>query len=432
MTTQQTEIGCFPAEWRVPSFGDVFDIQQGKQVSKSNREGGNQKPFLRTANVFWGALDLADIDYMHFSDADETRLALKPRDLLVCEGGAIGRTAIWQEELEGCFYQNHLHRLRAKEDSDVIPEFAQYWLWYGFEFAKVYGGHGNVTTIPNLSQSRLKQMLLPLPEGSEQRQIARVLTTVQRAIEQQQAIIATTRELKRGLMHKLFTEGLRGEAQKPTEVGLVPKSWEVKRIGEVATLKSGGTPSRTNEAFWKDGTIPWVKTSEVDYCVINDIEEKITQAGLDGSSAKIFPAGTLLMAMYGQGITRGKVGILGVDAATNQACAAFFPKSAVRTGFLYQLFTFKYDYIRNLGHGANQKNLSADILKTVQIAYPEDTDEQDEIVTCLSALDDKLALAERKRGHLEDLFKTLLHQLMTAQLRVHDLDLDALGVPALD
>ncbi|MDT3669649.1 MAG: restriction endonuclease subunit S [Aromatoleum sp.] len=284
----------------------------------------------------------------------------------------------------------------------------------------------------NRHYTLLREKKLPRPEPDEQRQIARVLATVQRAIEQQQAIIATTRELKRSLMHKLFTEGLRGEAQKQTEIGLVPESWAVKRIGEIATLKSGGTPSRTNEDYWKDGTIPWVKTGEVDYCVINDTEEKITQAGLDGSSAKIFPAGTLLMAMYGQGITRGKVGILGVDAVTNQACVAFFPKPEVRTGFLYQLFAFKYDYIRNLGHGANQKNLSADILKTVQIAYPEDADQQDEVVASLSALDEKLILAERKRSHYTDLFKTLLHQLMTAQIRVHDLDLDALGVPALE
>lgn len=283
-----------------------------------------------------------------------------------------------------------------------------------------------------LGKDVLLATAIPIPKPEEQRQIARVLATVQRAVEQQQAIIATTRELKRSLMHKLFTEGLRGEAQKPTEIGLVPESWIVKRIGAIATLKSGGTPSRTNESFWKDGTIPWVKTGEVDYCVINDTEEKITQAGLEGSSAKIFPAGTLLMAMYGQGITRGKVGVLGVDAATNQACVAFFPNDEVRTGFLYQLFTFKYDYIRSLGHGANQKNLSADILKTVQIAFPRDTNEQDEIVASLSTLDDKLSLAERKRAYYAELFKTLLHQLMTAQVRVHDLDLDALGVPGLD
>lgn len=321
--------------------------------------------------------------------------------------------------------------LQAIPEQGVIEYLYSLLLHPGLR-ASLAGKMEGSTGRQRLGKEVLLSTPVPMPPPDEQSQIARVLATVQRAIEQQQAIIATTRELKRSLMHKLFTEGLRGEAQKPTEIGLVPESWEVKRIGEVATLKSGGTPSRSNESFWTDGTIPWVKTGEVDYCVINDTEEKITQAGLDGSSAKIFPAGTLLMAMYGQGITRGKVGILGVDAATNQACVAFFPKAEVRTGFLYQLFSFKYDYIRNLGHGANQKNLSADILKTVQIAYPKDTNEQDEIVSSLSALDDKLALAERKRSHFEDLFKTLLHQLMTAQLRVNDLDLDALGVPALD
>lgn len=321
--------------------------------------------------------------------------------------------------------------LQAIPDQGVIEYLYSVLLHPGLR-ASLAGKMEGSTGRQRLGKEVLLSTPIPMPTPDEQRQIARVLATVQRAIEQQQAIIATTRELKRSLMHKLFTEGLRGETQKPTEIGLVPESWEVKRIGEIATLKSGGTPSRSNESFWIGGTIPWVKTGEVDYCVINDTEEKITQEGLDGSSAKIFPAGTLLMAMYGQGITRGKVGILGVDAATNQACAAFFPKEEVRTGFLYQLFSFKYDYIRNLGHGANQKNLSADILKTVQIAYPKDTDEQDEIVSSLSALDDKLALAERKRSHFEDLFKTLLHQLMTAQLRVNDLDLDTLGVPALD
>ena len=321
--------------------------------------------------------------------------------------------------------------LQAIPDQGVIEYLYSVLLHPGLR-ASLAGKMEGSTGRQRLGKEVLLSTPIPMPTPDEQRKIARVLATVQRAIEQQQAIIATTRELKRSLMHKLFTEGLRGETQKPTEIGLVPKSWEVKRIGEIATLKSGGTPSRSNESFWIGGTIPWVKTGEVDYCVINDTEEKITQEGLDGSSAKIFPAGTLLMAMYGQGITRGKVGILGVDTATNQACAAFFPKEEVRTGLLYQLFSFKYDYIRNLGHGANQKNLSADILKTVQIAYPKDTDEQDEIVSSLSALDDKLALAERKRSHFEDLFKTLLHQLMTAQLRVNDLDLDTLGVPPLD
>jgi len=90
------------------------------------------------------------------------------------------------------------------------------------------------------------------------------------------------------------------------------------------------------------------------------------------------------MAMYSQGVTRGKVALLGVEAATNQACIAIFPKDVVHTKFLYYWFEYQYEYVRNLGHGANQKNLSAEILKGSLIAYPKDQDQQDTIVTSLT------------------------------------------------
>jgi hypothetical protein len=91
-----TEIGAFPGSWQVQRFDSLFAVQQGRQASKNNRVGDNQHPFLRTRNVFWGRLNLSDLDEMHFSEADESRLALEPGDMLVCEGGDIGRTAIWQ------------------------------------------------------------------------------------------------------------------------------------------------------------------------------------------------------------------------------------------------------------------------------------------------------------------------------------------------
>ena len=132
------------------------------------------------------------------------------------------------------------------------------------------------------------------------------------------------------------------------------------------------------------------------------------------------------MAMYGQGVTRGKVAMLGIEAATNQACVAFFPTNGLRSEFLYYFFEYKYEYIRNLGHGANQKNLSAEILKGMTIAYPQSVDEQDDIVEKLNSVNHKLALHGRRHAALSDLFRTLLHQLMTAQVRVNDLDLSVL------
>ena len=209
--------------------------------------------------------------------------------------------------------------------------------------------------------SRLR---IPLPPLPEQKKIAHILSTVQRAIEAQERLIHSTTELKKSLMHKLFTEGLRNEPKKQTEIGPVSESWEVTKIGVIAQLKSGGTPSRKNPAYWDGGDINWIKTGEIDYCKIVRTEEKITKSGLEDSSAKLFPAGTLLLAMYGQGVTRGKVAITGIEAATNQACAAIFPHAKVRTMYLYYFLEYNYDTIRNFAHGANQKNLSAELIKS--------------------------------------------------------------------
>ena len=235
---QQTEIGEFPSAWEIARVDSAFDIQQGKQVSSRNRAGEHQRPFLRTKNVFWNRLELADLDAMHFSEAEQSRLELRANDLLVCEGGSIGRTALWNNEVDGCLYQNHLHRLRSKGDK-ANPQFTVYWLWYAFDVAKLYFGRGNITTIPNLSQSKLVELPMAFPSLLEQKRIAHILSTVQRAIEAQERIIQTTTELKKALMHKLFTEGLRHEPQKQTEIGPIPASWEVVDLGDVINLFAG-------------------------------------------------------------------------------------------------------------------------------------------------------------------------------------------------
>jgi len=295
----------------------------------------------------------------------------------------LGKSAIARMD-----YSNLLHGMNLlllKANPRVLePEFLHFLFCYYRTkgvFIKICSRSVNQSSI---NQAKLKALEIPVPPLAEQRKIAAVLGLVQRAIEQQERLIALTTELKKALLHKLFTEGLRGEPQKQTEIGPVPESWEVRTVGDVCDLTSGGTPSRRKPEYWNNGRIPWVKTGEIDYCTINDTEEKITNAGLENSSAKIFAAGTLLMGMYSQGVTRGKVALLGVEAATNQACIAIFPKDVVHTKFLYYWFEYQYEYVRNLGHGANQKNLSAEILKGSLIAYPKDQDQQDTIVTSLT------------------------------------------------
>jgi type I restriction enzyme S subunit len=284
----------------------------------------------------------------------------------------------------------------------------------------------------SLLTSNIAGLEIPLPPLDEQRQIAAVLSAVQRAVERQERLIALTAELKKALMRKFFTEGTRGVPQKQTEIGPVPDTWTESRLGTIARFSSGGTPSRDIREYWAGGTIPWVKTTEINYSTISETEERITQAGLDNSSAKIFPVGTLLVAMYGQGRTRGRVGILGIAAATNQACAAIIPhcEEEVSTGFLYYFLEFHYENLRQRGHGANQTNLSMTLLKQFPVYYPKHR-EQQAIVGALRALDAKQVIHDRERAAFSALSRTLLHQLMTAQVRVHDLDLSALKEVAL-
>ena len=273
---------------------------------------------------------------------------------------------------------------------------------------------------------------IPIPPLPEQRKIAEVLGVVQRGIEQQERLLQLTAELKKTLLHQLFTQGLRGEPQKQTEIGPVPESWEVAKIGDVAKLQSGGTPARDASEYWQGGTIPWVKTGEIDYCVIWGTGERITPAGMANSAAKLFPEGTLLMAMYGQGVTRGRVAILGIEAATNQACAAITPRDEARVSsrFLYYFLEYQYENLRKLGHGANQRNMNAALIRGFPVSFPTPVD-QNKIISALSALDVKSAIHQRKHSAFSDLFRTLLHQLMTAQIRVHDLDLSVLGTIGL-
>lgn len=269
----------------------------------------------------------------------------------------------------------------------------------------------------------IKDWLMPLPPLAEQKKIAAVLWRIQQSIEVEIDLKRVSRELKSAVMKKLFTEGLNREPQKETEIGLVPASWEIKELREFVTIKSGGTPSREKLDYWNGGTIPWVKTGEVNYCVIEDTSEYITELGMKNSAAKVFPKGTLLMAMYGQGVTRAKVAILGLDATTNQACAAIFPDASVSSVFLYHFLEYQYEQIREMGHGANQKNLNTDIIKAIKCPVPQPL-EQAEIARYLDVLNSELIIREKKTDSLKDLFQSALAELMAGTIRVTDLDID--------
>ena len=116
---------------------------------------------------------------------------------------------------------------------------------------------------------------------------------------------------------------------------MIPKDWSLRHLGDIASVAAGGTPSRENSKYW-DGDIPWITTSQIDFNTINEAEQRITELGLKSSAAKLLMPGTLLLALYGQGKTRGKIGTLAIKATTNQACASIVVSSAVEVDPIFE------------------------------------------------------------------------------------------------
>jgi type I restriction enzyme S subunit len=191
-------------DWPLRPLGELFDISAGKTMSAAARAGTNKIPFLRTSNVFWDRLDLSSLDEMSVPQHELPEKLLEPGDLLVCEGGEIGRAAIWDGSVERITFQNHLHRLRPKRD-DVEPRFYVFFLQSAFTQLGIFEGAGNKTTIPNLSRNRLAALMVPHPLLEDQQYVVRVLDTVREAMALQEKRQDLLTELFSGSLFTLIT-----------------------------------------------------------------------------------------------------------------------------------------------------------------------------------------------------------------------------------
>ena len=208
IVSSSSDIGKIPSHWKIVRIAELFDIQQGKSLSPSAKAGVSPASFLRTANVLWGRIDISKLDQMDFTQGERAALSLQPGDLLVCEGGDIGRTAMWNGEVEHCYYQNHLHRLRAKNE-EIIPKFYMYWMDAAFNLFGFYTGQANRTTIPNLSKGRLLEFKVPLPPMQDQKRITNELTIIDEKIAAEESYLDSLNEFYLVTLESLLTGKIR-------------------------------------------------------------------------------------------------------------------------------------------------------------------------------------------------------------------------------
>jgi type I restriction enzyme S subunit len=427
MNNSDTFFDSLPEDWDIAKIGTAFDIKQGKSLSSRNQTGAYLKPFLRTSNVFWGRLDLAHLDEMDFSDDECKALTLEYDDLLVCEGGDIGRTAIWRNEKSDCYYQNHLHRLRVK-DKMIEPLFIMYWMHIALTQLGVYEGLANKTTIPNLSGSRLREFTIPVPEKKEQQKIAAILFKMQQASEIQEAIIEKTRELKKSTLHHVFTHGVLEEEVKETEVGPIPKSWEVARLGELTSvITKGSSPRWQGFEYCREG-VPFIRSQNVgDGKLLLDEIAYLPTSFNEKEKRSIIHTSDLLINLVGASIGRVAIANEKINGANmNQAVAIvrFRDNSLLSWFIMYYLLTTRGQEEINFNKKEIARaNISLSDINGFVIPKPSEK-EQRQIVQIFNIIDKKIEMHTAKKSALQDLFKTMLNKLMTGEIRVKDLDID--------
>ncbi len=201
----------------------------------------------------------------------------------------------------------------------------------------------------------------------------------------------------------------------------MPKGWDVRSLADIAQITSGGTPSRTKSEYWEHGTIPWIRTTEVQNCILNpdDTQEYISEIGLKNSSAKFVPAGTVLLAMIGQGKTRGQVALLKFEATTNQNCAAIIFNNDQEPEFHFNFLLSQYENIRGMSNSAGQSNLSGSLVKAIKVPVPP-LSEQKKIAKILSAWDKAITTTEQLLANSQQQKKALMQQLLTGKKRMLD------------
>ena len=216
--------------------------------------------------------------------------------------------------------------------------------------------HG--ATMKHVVKKDFENVLIPYPSLKDQRKVAHVLDKLKESINKKMDELKKLDELIKARFVEMF-----GDLENS-------KKYDYQKISDLTNVVSGGTPKRDNESYWKNGTIPWIKTTELRNNKIKTVAEYITEEGLEGSSAKLVPVHSVLIAMYGQGKTRGMTGYLNIEASTNQACACILPSSKINSEYLWQYLIMSYHNLRNMAKGGNQPNLNSKIIKNFKVLVP--------------------------------------------------------------
>ncbi|MDZ4995438.1 restriction endonuclease subunit S [Clostridium perfringens] len=389
---------------------DIFEKPISGEWGKEVGEGEKGSKVIRTTNFTnIGRLDLSSIVERDIDSIKHENKKLKFGDIIIEKSGGsptqpVGRVVIFEETNEDVYFCNNFTSI-LRPNKNIVPKFGLYLLKNLYNKKKVLKFQNKTTGIINIKlNDYLNNTEITIPNLEVQNRIAEVLNKTQELIDKRKEQIESLDELVKSKFIEMFGDPV-------TNL----KKWDKVAIGEMFEIKTGATPSRKENSYWEGGTIPWVKTTELKEYIINETEEYITEDGFNNSSVNLLPKDTILIAMYGQGKTRGMTGKLGIEATTNQACAAILPNNNENMDFVWYQLRLLYDELRALGQGGSQPNLNTNLVKTYQLIFPP-VELQNEFERFIKHIDKLKFELEKSLKELEDNFNSLMQKAFKGEL----------------
>ena len=415
-------IGEIPDSWKLVRFKDIC-------VNKKEIAGESSEKYERLALTLGGVIKRPKYD----SDG------LQPKEFdgyqIICENDFIFKMIDLQNISTSrvglspyCGIVSPAYIRFSSREEGQYNEYVYYFLMSMY-YNCVYNNLGGNGVRSALNATDIGQLVIPFPAIEKQKKIVAFLENafkkIDKLIEVQQAQIEKLKEYKQSVITEAVTKGLDPTAPMKDSgvewIGKIPEGWMTPKIKYFSSIESGGTPDRTHFEYW-NGTINWFKTGELHNDEIFSSEEKITEKAIAETAAKIFPENTILVAMYGQGKTRGMTALLKKESATNQACAGI---QLIKDGFVveYMWWTLMgaYNSLRERASGSGQPNLSVSLISEFEIPMPS-IEEQEKIIVYLkdkcAKIDKLIALKQSKIEKLQEYKKSLIYEYVTGKKEV--------------
>lgn len=383
-------LGNVPAHWDVASLRHRYDQRLGKMLDAKRISGENLRPYLRNVDVQWDRVNVSDLPRMDISAEELGRYTLKVGDLLVCEGGEVGRSAVWAGDIPVCGYQKALHRLRPHDTRRDLARF----LLHSLRVATGRGAFadGQKSTIDHLTGEKLRRHRFAFPPLPEQTAVVRFLDYIdrhiRRAIREKEKLVELLEEQQQAVLHQAVTGQIHVGTGQPYPaykdsgaewLGRVPAHWKVRKIRQCASISGGMTPSMEDRRFW-NGDVPWVTPKDMKTMVIDDSHLRVTDAALAETPLRLVQAPAVLMVARGMILARRvPIARTSLPVTINQDMKALRPRPTLHAAYLASFLDCAHDgllpLIDEAGHGT--RRLPTDRWRDLPMTIPPQAEQTD-------------------------------------------------------